>query len=209
VVLGACLAPVVRTSTLVATLLAFFFAVGVAAHTLDELNGRPLRTSIPDRLLVAAGTGGLLGALTIGAIGVTRVGVGLIPFMVVGTLAVLAYDLELLGGRVHTDAGFALTWGAFPVITAYFAEAGSVSVAAVAGATFAFGLSLSQRRLSTPARLLRRRAESVDGVVTLSDGSEVPIDKRLLLLPLERSLSTMSWSVVALAVSVAVARLAG
>lgn len=209
VVVGACIAPVVRTSTLVATLLAFFLAVGVAAHVLDELHGRPLGTSIPDRVLLVAGVVGILGALALGVVGVSRVGVGLAVFMAVGTFAVLAYDLELFGGRIHTDAGFALMWGAFPVLTAYFAQTGSLGVSAVAAATFAFGLSLSQRRLSTPARLLRRRTAGVEGKVTLTDGREIPLDRRALVRPLDRSLSTMSWSTVALAVSVAVARLAG
>ena len=54
VVIGAALAPHVDVSRLVATLLAFFLAVGIAAHALDELRGRPLRTRIPGPVLVAA-----------------------------------------------------------------------------------------------------------------------------------------------------------
>ena len=49
VVIGACLAPHVGLSALIATLIAFFLAVGLAAHALDELNGRPLRTRITVR----------------------------------------------------------------------------------------------------------------------------------------------------------------
>ena len=54
VVIGASLAPHVRISRLLGTVVAFFLAVGVAAHCLDELHGRPLRTLIPGRALVAA-----------------------------------------------------------------------------------------------------------------------------------------------------------
>ena len=53
VVIGACLAPQVSLAPLLATLVAFFLAVGLAAHALDELNGRPLQTRIPAPTLVA------------------------------------------------------------------------------------------------------------------------------------------------------------
>ena len=49
VVIGACLAPHTDALRLAGTVLAFFFAVGVAAHALDEVHGHPLRTRIPDR----------------------------------------------------------------------------------------------------------------------------------------------------------------
>ena len=58
---------------------------------------------------------------------------------------------------LHTDAGFALCWGAFPLVTAYVAQANGVDGAALLGAGAAFALSSAQRTLSTPARLLRRR----------------------------------------------------
>jgi len=54
VAIGAAVAPRLDAERLVATLLAFFLAVGIAAHALDELNGRPLRTSIPSSVLAAA-----------------------------------------------------------------------------------------------------------------------------------------------------------
>jgi hypothetical protein len=207
VVIGACLAPSPRVSVLVATLLAFFLAVGVAAHALDELNGRPLATSIPAPALVGAGVIGLGGALAVGAVGVTRVGYGLIPFIVVGAAFVLGYDLELAGGRLHTDAGFALSWGAFPVLTAYFAQAERLDLVAVAAAVGAFALSWAQRVLSTPARTLRRRALDASGRVVLASGEAVDLDRARLLAPLEAALKALSVACVALAVALAVARL--
>jgi hypothetical protein len=186
---------------LVATLLAFFCAVGLAAHALDELHGRPLRTRIPSAALVVVATIGLLGAVTLGVAGVIRVGWALVPFMVVG------YNFELFGGVVHTDFGFAAAWGAFPVLTAYVAQTGRLAVAPVIAAAGAFALSWAQRSLSTPARLLRRRATQVSGCVSLSSGDTIPLDDRVLLAPLERALSTMSWAIVLLATALAVARL--
>ena len=140
VVIGASLAPHVQLSRMLATLLAFFLAVGIAAHALDELHGRPLGTHIPSALLVSVSVVALAGAVALGAIGVTRIGWPLVPFIVIGPLLVVAYNAEWLGGLVHTDSGFALAWGAFPVLTAYVAQAERLSLAAVIGAAGAFGL---------------------------------------------------------------------
>ena len=207
VVVGACLAPRTDGVRLVATLLAFFFAVGVAAHALDELHGHPLRTRISDRTLWLAAGAGLAAAVALGIAGVPRVGLGLLAFVVVGPLLVAGYNLELLGGRLHSDVGFAFSWGAFPALTGYFAQAERVDHVALLAAAATFGLSYVQRDLSTPARLLRRRVIGVEGSLTLEDGTARPLDRAVLLVPLERALRALSWSVVALAVALAVARL--
>jgi hypothetical protein len=207
VLVGASLAPKVSIVRLVATLLAFFLAVGVSAHALDELRGRPLQSEIPaGALWVAAGIG-LAGAVALGIAGIFVVGLWLLPFIALGVFFVFAYNLELLRGRVHGDFWFALSWGAFPVLTAYFAQTGRLSVAALAAAAAGYALSYAQRMLSTPARTLRRKSRSVSGVVILSDGSEVALDRPTLLRPLERALSALSWGVVALSVGLAASRL--
>jgi hypothetical protein len=206
-VIGASLAPRVSLSTLLATVLAFFLAVGLAAHALDELHGRPLRTGIPGPVLVGVSAAGLAGALALGIAGIGRVGWTLIPFMVCGPLLVIAYNAELFGGLVHTDLGFAFAWGAFPALTGYVAQARSLSLAACLAALGALLLSAAQRRLSMPARTIRRRVVRVDGSITFSDGRVVPVTSALLLDPLERALRTTSWAVVALAAALAIARL--
>jgi hypothetical protein len=207
VVIGACLAARVNVVNLVATLLAFFLAVGLSAHALDELHGRPLRTTIPSAVLVAVAVGGLLGALALGIVGVVRVGWVLIPFMLVGPLLLVSYNAELFGGLVHNDIGFAAAWGSFPLLTAYVVQAQGIDVAAIAGAGAAFLLSLAQRSLSTPARGLRRRSAHVDGTITMRDGTTVRIDARTILSPLERALRTLSGAMVLLALSFALSRL--
>jgi hypothetical protein len=198
---------VVDATRLVATLLAFFFAVGLAAHALDELHGRPLRTRIPVRSLVAVAVVGLVGAVGLGAVGVVQIGWALVPFLVAGPLLVVGYNFELFGGIIHNDVGFAASWGAFPVLTAYVAQTGRLAAAPVIAAVGAFGLSAAQRALSTPARLLRRRSADVNGTITLTDGSELGVDRSLLLAPLERALRSLSWAMVLLAAALAVARL--
>jgi hypothetical protein len=207
VVIGACLAPTVTLVPLLWTLGAFFLAVGVAAHALDELHGRPLRTRIPSAALVTVTVLSLAGALGFGVYGVIRVGWTLVPFMVAGPLLVILYNAELLHGLVHNDIGFAAAWGSFPVLTAYVAETGQLAVAPVLAAGAALGISAAQRSLSTPARLLRRKTGSVSGQVVLADGTVVELDKASLLAPLEHALRALSWGMVLLAAALAIARL--
>ena len=207
VVIGASLAPRVELSRLLATLLAFFFAVGLAAHALDELHGRPLGTRIPTPVLIAVTVAGLVGAVVLGVIGLSRVGWPLIPFMVLGPALVVAYNWELFGGLFHSDLGFAAAWGSFPVLVGYVAQTGRLALAPVIAAAAAFALSAAQRRLSTPARTIRRRANRVEGQITLDNGDVVPLDVRTLLAPLETALHAMSWGIVLLAAALAIARL--
>jgi len=207
VVIGAALAPRVLVSNMIATVLAFFLAVGLAAHALDELRGRPLRTAIPSAVLVAVVAAGLLGALVLGVFGVIRVGWTLIPFMVAGPVLVIAYNAELFGGLMHTDFGFALAWGAFPVLTAYVAQTGTLALAPVLAAAGAYALSAAQRQLSTPARNIRRRAHRVEGTINYADGRTEQVTGDTLLQPLERALRAASWAIILLAAALAVARL--
>jgi hypothetical protein len=206
VAIGACLAPTLDGGRLVVTLLAFFLAVGIGAHALDELHGRPLRTSIPSWLLAGAAAVSLGLAVLIGLLGITRVGFGLAIFIVAGVVLAVGYNLELVGGRLHNDATFAAAWGAFPFLTGYYAQASRLTLPALVGAGAAYGLSSAQRHLSTPARQLRRRVASVDGTMVMEDGHREPIDVVRLLSPLERALQAMAWSMVALAVALVLAR---
>jgi hypothetical protein len=209
VVLGACCARRVSWSVLAATLVAFFLAVGIAAHAFDELRGRPLGTTISSSLLAGGGSTALAGAVALGVLGVARVGPWLLAFVAVGTALVLAYNLELFGGRIHTDLGFALSWGAFPVLTASFAESRTIPPAAIALAGAAALLSAAQRSLSTWARTLRRRTASVSGVLTTLDGSVVELDRATLLAPVERALRLLPPAMVLLAGAFALVRAQG
>jgi voltage-gated potassium channel Kch len=146
-------------------------------------------------------------AVGLGVAGVARVGAVLVPFIVIGPLLVVAYNAELFGGLVHTDIGFALAWGSFPVLVGYVAQDGGLGLTAALAAAAACALSLAQRTLSTPARTLRRRVSGVEGILTFTDGTSQPIDETMLRAPLEGALRAMSWGLVALAGALAVARL--
>jgi hypothetical protein len=206
VVIGACLVGPVSVVRLIATLGAFFLAVGVGAHALDELHGRPLGTSIPARHLVLASALAITGAVALGVLGMVKVSGFLGIFIGVGVLIAVGYNLEMFQGRLHTDLMFALGWGVFPLLTAYFAQHGRLSVAAVLAALFAALLSQAQRQLSSPARDLRRKTSSVEGSVVRLDGTSTIIDKDSMLRPLELALRSLCWAVVVLAVALAVQR---
>ena len=206
VVLGATLAPRTDGGRLAMTLLAFFLAVGIAAHALDELHGRPLHTAIPSAVLGTVAAIALGGALALGFVGVGQVGLGLLVFMALGPVLVVGYNVELFGGKLHSDIGFAAAWGAVPVLTAYFVQAERLDLTAMFAAIAALFLSLAQRALSSQARLVRRQAAYVDGTMTMHDGAVRPVTEQVLLEPIELALRWMSFAMIALSVALLAAR---
>lgn len=206
VALGAAAASSFHLGRLLWALGAFFLAVGIAAHALDELHGRPLKTGFPDRALIALATAGLGGACVIGGVGAATVSATLIPFVLVGAFLVLAYDLELLGGRLHTDWTFALAWGGFPALTGFWVCALRLEWPGLLVAAACTVLSLAQRRLSTPVRELRRRTVAVAGEQRLADGQVVELTAARLLAPLEGALRALWFSLLLLAIAFVVLR---
>jgi hypothetical protein len=205
--IGAALAPHVYVDRLLWGLAAFGLAVGVAAHALDELHDRPLRTGLSDGTLVTLAVLSLVGALAIGVAGILTVSVLLAPLVVAGGLFLLAYNLELWGARFHSDLWFGVGWGAFPAFTGYFVNALSISLAGLLISVGCLGMSVAQRRLSTPARELRRRTASVSGVRSLADGGSEPLTLAGLLAPLDGALAAMSLAMVVIAAALLAARL--
>jgi hypothetical protein len=208
VAIGAALTPAFSLSRLLPTLAAFFLAVGIGAHALDELQGRPLKTRIPDAVLVGLSAASLALAVGIGIAGAAVVDPWIAAFVAVGSFLVLAYNLELFDGRLHTDRWFALSWGSFPVLTGYFAASGTIGLAALLGALFAFALSLAQRHLSTRVRYVRRRVAHVTGTVTRDDGSVEPITAADLARAEEVALRALAGATVALAAALVAMRVA-
>jgi len=203
VLLGAALSPAPDPRIVVGALLAFGLGVGVAAHSFDELQGRPLGTRIPARVLVALGALGLAGAAALGIAAVAMLGPVFGLFVVTGVALVLLYAFE--APLIHSDVGFALAWGAFPVLTAAYAT-GAPPIPAVAVAAAAALLSLAQRILSTRVRAIRRRSLSVAGEVRYRDGSRETLDAQGLIAASEGALRILWLALVALAVGVLLAR---
>jgi len=207
-VIGAALAPEFHKGRLVAALAAFFLAMGVGAHALDELNGRPLQTRIPESVLIGLTVGSLVGAVAIGIAGAVAFNLWLLVFVVIGAALVPAYNLELFGGAIHNNLGFALAWGAFPLLTGYFAAAEQLRAEAFLAAAFAGLSSYAQRALSTPVRRLRRRVASVSGSLELEDGTRVPITRETMIAGNEAALRALAAAIIALAVALVVLRAA-
>ncbi len=201
------MAPHLHAGRLLAALAAFFLAVGVAAHALDELSGRPLQTRLSDRALIALAAGGLGGAVAIGIVGAVTISALLIPLVAAGAFLTLAYNLELAGGRFHSDLWFALAWGGFPAFTGYFANALTIRPAGLLVTAACCLLSAAQRRLSTPVRDLRRRTAGLTGTQRLNDGREIELDAERVAEPLEGALQALWLALVLLAAALVAVRL--
>ena len=203
VLLGAALAPSPDPKIVAGALVAFGLAVGVGSHAYDELQGRPLRTKIPSSVLVALGTAALLVATAIGLVGATMFGPLFLLFVIGGAAIVVFYGLEM--PYIHSDVGFSVGWGAFPVAATGYAT-GAHPVPTILAAIAAALLSLAQRRLSTRARSIRRRAVRVRGEIVYSDGSKESIDAGALIGAAEAALSILWLAVFTVSLAVLLAR---
>lgn len=190
VVIGAALAPQWRPGILGLALAAFFLGMGVAAHALDERQGRPLQTRIGKTTLLVLAIVSLAGAAAIGIGVALHTSLWLLAFVAAGAFIAVAYNLELFGGALHNTLWFALGWGALPVLATYFAAAETLRGEAFAAAAFAALVSWTQRVLSTPVRTQRRQ-----------EGALTALGKQF-----ELALRILSAAMVALAVALVLLR---
>ena len=207
VAIGATVARAIDLRWLLETLAAFFLAVGLGAHALDELKGRPLGTRIPDAVLWTIAAVGVTGAVAFGVDAAIEATAWVVPFIAVGAFLVVAYDLEAFGGAFHSDAWFAIAWGSFPALTSAFAQQRTITIAAVVVAAACGAVSFAQRALSTPVRALRRHAVEVVGEVRLDDGRREPVNAATLRTPPETALRWLSIAMPLLAVGLVLSRL--
>jgi hypothetical protein len=212
VAIGAAVASHVYPLRLAAAVLAFFLAVGIGAHCLDELHGRPLGTQLSDRALIGLATTAMGGALAIGIAGIFVVSPTLIPLIAFGAFIAPAYNLEWFGGRFHTDAWLAISWASFATFTGWWVNALGVHSAgeavAVVGVVVGTGfLVTAQRRLSTPVRELRRRTVELTGTQRLADGTVRRLTREDLAAPLDGALRALAIGVPLIAIALLAARL--
>ena len=206
VALGACVVDTIEPRYLVLALVAFFLAVGVAAHALDELHGRPLRTQIPRSVLISLAVIGVVGALAIGLYGASIVSWWGLVFIAIGGFLVPAYNLEWFGGRFHTDLWFAVMWGGFPALAGGFSQTGRIDVPILLISAGCGYVAAAQRRLSTPVRSLRRRATTVSGQISYDDGTQMPIDAAAMTRAPEGALRLLWVAMVLLAAGLVITR---
>ncbi len=205
VAIGACIVPVIRPAYLGLAILAFFLAVGIAAHTLDELRGRPLRTGISNRMLIVLAALALLAAAAVGIYGASLVSWWGLLFIAVGGFLVPAYNLEWFHGTFHSDLWFAIMWGGFPALAGAFAQMGRINVATLFVCAGCALIAAAQRRLSTPVRRIRRRVTSVSGILA-EEGSSEPITEATITAAPEGALRLLWIAMVALAVGLVISR---
>ncbi len=207
VVLGAAAAPTLHLDRVGGLVLAFFLAVGLGAHALDEFRSRPLATRISDGWLMSIAMFSLAGALAVGVVASVTISLWAAPFVLFGGFIVVAYNLEWWSGRFHSDLWFGLAWGAFPALVGYWANAERLDVPALLVAAACFALSLVQRTLSKEARVLRRNAQMATGRLVFQDGRSEDITISRLLATPEMALRLMSFSIALLALGWLVARM--
>ena len=152
----------------------------------------PSRSGRPARI-------GIVGALTFRP--------WLLALVPVGLFLVVAYNLELFGGRFHSDLWFGLAWGGFPLLAGYAAVAGEIRVPAVLGAAFAVLLSLAQRVLSNRVRFVRRRVAAVHGELELADGGSETLTEARLIATEEQGLRLLAAATIVLAAAFVALRL--
>jgi hypothetical protein len=203
VAIGAAVMPPLVLWRLAGTLVAFFLAVGIGAHALDELHGRPLGTGIGTAVLTITGVVAITAAMVLGLV---FGGWKLLPFVIAGGVLVYGYNLELFGGALHSDVWFGVAWGAFPVLVGAYAQHFTLSLAAGVAAVAAFFLSMGQRALSTPARMLRRRVSGAAVRLTFTDGTQSELGRAELLAPIERALRYFVCATSAVALAMVLAR---
>ena len=204
VAMGAALAPALDWTRLAGTIAAFFLGTGIGAHALDEWHDRPLRTSLSNQALLGLGVGGLASAATLAIVGAWLVSPWVLAWAVCGLLLAAGYSLEF-HSSLHSDLGFALAWGAFPTLTGYWAQAETISLAALLMATVAILTSLAQRSLSTHARFVRRSVGDMSVEFEVG-GQARPWSRNDLVTSWELPLQLLTAAMVMLAIALVVLR---
>lgn len=157
--LGAMLARDVAWERVAALTGAYFIALGVGAHALDAVGSKgrkPWGRVFGDRQLWVLAVVSVAAAYAI-----------LIPYMLADApllwpiaiaegFFLVAYNLELFGGRFHTDGWFALSWGALPVVAGSVMQTNAISIPALVLAVAAAFFSLVEIKASRPYKELRR-----------------------------------------------------
>jgi len=198
VAMGAAIAPRLDWIYLAGTVLAFFFGMGVGAHAFDELHDRPLGTTLSRGTLLSLAVGGVSAGAALAVAGALLIAPWVAVWGVAGVLLAIGYPLEV-PGWLHTDPGFGLSWGGFPVLVGYWAQTQRLTASAVALAAVATLISMTQRRLSTPARFVRRHTDQADVIFDLGTQREHWGEDRLLDT-WERPLKMLGWAMTLLAV---------
>lgn len=198
VAMGAAIAPEIDWTYLGGTVLAFLFGMGIGAHALDELHDRPLGTTLSRGALVTLAVVGMSVGAALAVVGALLISPWVAVWGAAGVLLAVGYAVEV-PGWLHTNVGFGLSWGGFPVLVGYWAQTQQLSAPAVALAGVATLISMTQRFLSTPARFVRRHTDQAEASFDLGTHREHWSQDRLLDT-WERPLKLLAFAMALLAV---------
>lgn len=198
-VIGAMLAETVAWDRVVATVVVYFFGLGIAAHALDALGSKQVKPwghHFTTTQLWTVAIGSLVIAYAIGIYYIIRYAPLLWVIAVLEGFFVFAYNLEWFGGRFHTDGWFAFSWGVLPVLAGYILQTNQLSVAAVVVAGSMGLLSLVEISASRPYKALKRAL-----------GSHEDHQEAAAMQQYEAILKSVSLGVITLGVGLAAFRL--
>ncbi|AGA34485.1 hypothetical protein TVNIR_2847 [Thioalkalivibrio nitratireducens DSM 14787] len=196
-VIGAMLAETVHWDRVAAIVVIYFLALGIGAHALDALGSqavKPWGAVFSKRQLWAVAAGSVVLAYAIGINYIVRYAPLLGVIAVLEGFFLLAYNLEWLRGRFHTNAWFAFAWGFLPVLAGYVIQTNSISLAVVLIALAMAALSLVEINASRPYKALKRGA---DGLTT---------EGRAQAAQLEAILKSVSLGVILLSIALLIWR---
>jgi len=167
VLIGSLLAPAVNYDRMLGMALVYLLAVGVAAHALDATGpNKPWGDLLTRRQLGWLAACGLAPALAIGLYYALFAAPLLIPLGLAELFFLLAYNLELFGGRFHSDSWFAVSWGFLPVLAGYMVQTDSLSLASLAGGLFGLFTAFVEISASRPYKSLKRQPGGATAPVT-------------------------------------------
>lgn len=194
-IIGAMLAERIYWDRVWATAAIYFLALGIGAHALDAVgskNAKPWGTVFSDGPLWGIALFSITIAYSIGSYYMVLY----TPLLALIALAegffLFAYNLEWFGGRFHTDAWFAVSWGGLPVLAGYILQTNRLSLTALIVAIATGLLSLVEIKASRPYKVLRRRLPT-----TKTEGDE---EQREMLQRYEVILKSLSAGVLLLGI---------
>ncbi len=161
VAIGSLLSPTPDLGRMEGMMVVYILAVGIAAHSLDAMApNRPWGEFLSRRQLEVLALAGLIPALAVGLWYAVVFAPLLLPIGIVELFFLLAYNLELLDGRLHGDLWFALSWGLLPVLAGFAVQTNSLSLVSVIGGLFGFCTAYVEISASRPYKELKRGSVS-------------------------------------------------
>ena len=166
VLIGSLLAHPVHFDRMAGMAAVYLLAVGISAHSLDALApNKPWGNFLSKRQLIALALAGLVPALALGLYYALTFAPLLLTVGIAELFFLLAYNLELFGGRFHTDAWFAFSWGFLPVIAGFVVQTDVINLTSLAGGLFGFFTAFIEINASRPYKVMKKEPGNAHSLV--------------------------------------------